>query len=64
LIWNTIQCYLKAAPKRIKFEIARAKYRNFPTGIKLVRGAYMHLERQLSEENGYEDPVNVSYDAT
>ena len=59
-MWNTVQCYLKAAPKRIRFEIARAKFQQIPIGVKLVRGAYMVLERKLSKEGGYEDPVNVS----
>jgi len=29
-------------------------------GIKLVRGAYMTLERKLAKDGNYDDPVNVS----
>lgn len=33
-------------------------------GAKIVRGAYLERERQLSAKGNYPDPTNPSYEAT
>lgn len=33
-------------------------------GAKIVRGAYLQRERQLSVEGNYPDPTNPTYEAT
>ena len=38
--------------------------RNCYFGAKVVRGAYLERERYLAAENGYEDPVHPTYEAT
>ena len=58
MVWNTIQSYLKNSVARTKFEIERAKYQGMPVGLKLVRGAYMDLERKIASDNGRQDPIN------
>jgi len=58
LMWNTVQAYLKSAYTRIQFELERAAFLDQPLGIKLVRGAYMVIERKLALENNYESPIN------
>ena len=64
VVWNTYQCYLKAALTTVtsEMEVVEGFGRSF--GAKIVRGAYMDKERKLARERGYEDPVNDSYEAT
>ncbi|MEQ2175540.1 Hydroxyproline dehydrogenase, partial [Goodea atripinnis] len=49
-IWNTYQCYLKAAVAE-----------GFCLGVKLVRGAYMDKERKLSEKEAECKPSHYMY---
>ena len=64
MVWNTYQCYLKAALTTISSELAVVEGFGRSFGAKIVRGAYMEKERKLARERDYEDPVNETYEAT
>ena len=49
---------------RIQQEKEIVMNRNCYFGAKVVRGAYLERERYLAAENGYEDPVHPTYEAT
>lgn len=57
IIFNTYQCYLKDASERLVLDLERAHQGNYKFAAKLVRGAYMVLERRRAEELGYESPI-------
>ena len=62
IIYNTVQLYRK---DRIEYLKKLIKLRNgYRLGFKLVRGAYMEKERQMSIEMGYESPICKTKDET
>ena len=60
VIFSTYQMYLKDSSRRLEMDIERAKKGNYCFAAKLVRGAYMVLERSRAAEMGYEDPIHES----
>jgi proline dehydrogenase len=54
VIFSTYQMYLKDASSRLKTDLERSKKFNYCFAAKLVRGAYMVLEKKRAEEKGYE----------
>jgi len=64
VVWNTYQCYLKAALDTITAEMKIVEDNNRCFGAKIVRGAYMEKERKLAKTQGYPDPVNDTYQDT
>ena len=56
-VYNTFQCYLKDSRDRLKVELERSRREGYKFGCKLVRGAYMVLERERAMEKGYPSPV-------
>ncbi|CAL8335975.1 unnamed protein product [Gadus morhua 'NCC'] len=64
LILNTYQCYLKEAFTSLSVDLERSRRQGWCLGAKVVRGAYMHQERERAALLGYEDPVHPDYQAT
>lgn len=50
--------------ERIVLDMQRARQEGFLFGAKLVRGAYLHLERGRAEEKGYPSPIHDNIEAT
>lgn len=57
IIFNTYQCYLKDSRERLLGDIARAQREGYRFACKLVRGAYLQLERARATKEGYPSPV-------
>jgi proline dehydrogenase len=57
-IFSTYQMHLKDSYHRLITDMDRAKKGNYKFAAKLVRGAYMVLERQYAVDNGLPDPIN------
>lgn len=60
LVFGTYQMYLTDSHNRLLDDIARAKKGNYFFACKLVRGAYMELERARAIEKGYVSPILIS----
>ena len=56
-VFNTYQCYLKDAHPRILADMQQARQAGFVWAGKLVRGAYIHMERQRAVQLGYSCPI-------
>ena len=56
-IYNTYQCYLRDVHARMAADVERARRGGYKFGCKLVRGAYMVLERQRAEELRISSPI-------
>ncbi|KAM9250229.1 hydroxyproline dehydrogenase [Cariama cristata] len=63
-VWNTYQAYLQDGKRRLAGDAAAARQRGVRFGVKLVRGAYLELERRRAREGGYPDPLHPTLDAT
>lgn len=63
-IFTTIQCYLKDCEKREKRVRYISKQFGFRLGLKLVRGAYLHYEREQASQKGIDSPVWSSIEQT
>eukprot|EP00195_Chlamydomonas_chlamydogama_P012380 CAMPEP_0202907550 /NCGR_PEP_ID=MMETSP1392-20130828/43042_1 /ASSEMBLY_ACC=CAM_ASM_000868 /TAXON_ID=225041 /ORGANISM="Chlamydomonas chlamydogama, Strain SAG 11-48b" /LENGTH=585 /DNA_ID=CAMNT_0049596507 /DNA_START=23 /DNA_END=1777 /DNA_ORIENTATION=+ len=57
VIFNTYQAYLRDAHSRLVDDMERAQREGYHFGAKLVRGAYLVLERERAAEKGYPSPV-------
>lgn len=57
VIYNTYQCYLKDVHSRLTVDLEKSRREGWKFGCKLVRGAYLVLERQRAKQMGYESPV-------
>lgn len=60
IIFSTYQMYLHDSQQRLHDDIARARKGGYRFACKLVRGAYMELERARAEEKGYESPIHAT----
>ena len=64
IVFNTFQMYRKDSLERLQVAISNARKNNYHFGAKLVRGAYMEIERERAVKIGYEDPICSSKEAT
>lgn len=64
VIFSTYQMYLVDSEWRLHTDIIRAKQGNYYFAAKIVRGAYMELERALAAEKNYDDPIHADKQAT
>jgi hypothetical protein len=57
ILGHTVQCYLRRAPENLTKWYNYVRHNNLNWGIKLVRGAYMNEEREISHTKGTKSPV-------
>jgi len=69
-IYNTYQCYLKDVHDKITVDMEQAHRKGYKFGGKLVRGAYMELERSRAQDLNLPSPIwetkedtDAAYDA-
>eukprot|EP00126_Sphaerothecum_destruens_P008388 Sdes_comp20194_c0_seq2m13477 len=63
-IFNTYQCYLTWSRQHLVNDMERAKREGFWFAGKLVRGAYMVLERKLALQEGRPSPIHATIEGT
>jgi proline dehydrogenase len=64
IVYNTIQMYRHDRLEFMRNEIERAKKDGIKYGVKVVRGAYMEIERERAVEKGYQDPIQPNKEAS
>ncbi|NGM61917.1 proline dehydrogenase [Sphingobacterium sp. SGG-5] len=57
LIYNTYQLYRHDKFASLQADLAYAQVQGFYLGAKIVRGAYMEIERERAAEKGYSSPI-------
>jgi proline dehydrogenase len=70
IVFNTYQCYLKDSRQRLEEDLELARRQGYRFAAKLVRGAYVVLERRRAQSLRYPSPVldnieqtHANYDA-
>ncbi|PIA15680.1 FAD-linked oxidoreductase, partial [Coemansia reversa NRRL 1564] len=64
LVFNTYQMYRVDALQRLRSDTERATREGWRFAAKLVRGAYMELERTRAQTQGYASPINATLQDT
>eukprot|EP00276_Gloeochaete_wittrockiana_P009883 CAMPEP_0184656264 /NCGR_PEP_ID=MMETSP0308-20130426/16123_1 /TAXON_ID=38269 /ORGANISM="Gloeochaete witrockiana, Strain SAG 46.84" /LENGTH=519 /DNA_ID=CAMNT_0027093295 /DNA_START=30 /DNA_END=1589 /DNA_ORIENTATION=+ len=64
VVYNTFQMYLRDSVERLQLAISEASSRGYVLGAKLVRGAYMHSERERAIRDGTPSPIHDTIEAT
>lgn len=64
IVYNTYQLYRHDKLASLKADFAYAQTRGFYLGAKLVRGAYMEIERERAKKEGYRDPIQPNKKAS
>jgi len=64
IVYNTYQLYRHDKLASLQADYYLAETDGFFLGAKLVRGAYMEIERERAQENGYPSPIQPNKEAT
>ncbi|MFA7081871.1 MAG: proline dehydrogenase family protein [Bacteroidales bacterium] len=64
IVQNTYQMYRHDSSERLKMHHKMALDSNYKFGLKIVRGAYMELERKRAQEKNYPSPIQPDKEAT
>ncbi|TDS17695.1 proline dehydrogenase family protein [Sphingobacterium paludis] len=64
IVYNTYQLYRHDKLASLKADFAYAQTQNFYLGAKIVRGAYMEIERARAAEKRYESPIQPNKPAS
>ncbi len=64
IVYNTYQLYRRDKLASLQADYHLAETAGFFLGAKLVRGAYMEIERERAQENGYPSPIQPDKGAT
>ena len=64
IVYNTIQLYRTDRLQYLRNARKEASKNGYWLGMKLVRGAYMEVERERAAENGYPSPIHPDKTAT
>ncbi|HYJ91242.1 MAG TPA: proline dehydrogenase family protein [Pyrinomonadaceae bacterium] len=64
IVFNTIQLYRVDRLQYLRNARKEASRNGYWLGVKLVRGAYMEIERERAAENGYPSPIHPDKTAT
>ncbi|HZX75428.1 MAG TPA: proline dehydrogenase family protein [Cyclobacteriaceae bacterium] len=64
IVFNTFQMYRADMYDNLVKASAMAKSEGYFLGVKMVRGAYMEIERKRAEEKGYADPIQPTKEAS
>jgi proline dehydrogenase len=64
VIFSTYQMYLRDSQRRLDQDMRRARQGGYGFACKLVRGAYMQMERREAHEQGRPDPVHATLQDT
>ncbi|WP_134088601.1 proline dehydrogenase family protein [Olivibacter sp. XZL3] len=64
IVYNTYQLYRHDVLAALKADVYLAQTDNFHIGAKLVRGAYMEIERERAEKMGYPSPIQPDKEAS
>ncbi|PRD47018.1 proline dehydrogenase family protein [Sphingobacterium haloxyli] len=62
-VYNTYQLYRHDKWASLQADFAYAQNQNFYLGAKIVRGAYMEIERARAAEKGYPSPIQPNKEA-
>lgn len=60
IVYSTAQLYRHDRLAFLRRELEAARAEGFHVGMKLVRGAYMEMERERAAEMGYPDPIGAN----
>ncbi len=64
IVYNTYQLYRHDKLASMKADFAYAETQGFHFGAKIVRGAYMEIERERAQKNGYPSPIQPDKKST
>lgn len=64
IVYNTYQLYRHDKLASMKADFAYAQVQGFYLGAKIVRGAYMEIERERAQEKGYPSPIQPNKSAS